>query len=104
MTLYLKTATEAGMTKALSAVLPGFVTTDADDNGALACHTHQWAVDWDIPIVSVAAVLDANGVVISAAIMELGFFANVCILDDSIDVSAFDVLDRKPSNPQRVFA
>lgn len=88
------------MKAALAAALPGFVNEDGD----IAPYTHQWAVDWNVPVIATPAVYDADGNVTSAAVMEAGFFANVCVLDGTLDVSALTSKDQTPSNPQRVFA
>jgi hypothetical protein len=103
MTMFLKATSEKAMKTLLAKALPGFVGTDEDGNEYLACYTHQWAVDWNIPIVSVAAVVNIDGTQVSPAVMETGFFANVAIHDDKLNIAALEAADQKPKNPQRVF-
>ena len=96
MTLYLKAPTEADMIAALDAILPDFQTEDGPK-----FYTQQWSLDWDIPIVTTPAVLDGEGNVITPAVMEAGFFAN---LKTDLDTSAIAGMDQTPKAPQRVFA
>ena len=104
-TLFLKTDNEAAMKTALASAFDGFVSTDEDGEEILICYTHQWAVDWDIKIVTTPAEFDEAGEkVIKDAVMEAGFFANVIVHDPSIDASSLNTLDQKPATPQRVFA
>lgn len=88
------------MKTALASALPGFVNEDGD----IVPHTHQWAVDWGVQVVQSPAVYDEELNIVTPAVLEAGFFANVCVLDDSLDVSALNALDQTPANPQRVFA
>ncbi len=102
MTMYLKTADEAAMIAALTPVLPDFIAPETDeDAGSPRFYTDQWALDWDIPIVSIPAVIDAEGEVITAAVMEDGFFAN---LKTTLDTSSIAGLDQVPTTPSRIFA
>ena len=54
-TMYLKETSESALKNKLASVLPGFVSSDADGNELLACYTHRWSVDWNIPVVAVPA-------------------------------------------------
>jgi len=101
MTLYLKATDEAAMIAALDAILPEFVYTDENGDEALKLFTAQWAIDWDIPIVETPAVFDDEGEVISPAVMETGFFAN---LKTDLDASSLASMEKTPTSPQRVFA
>lgn len=96
MTLYLKAADEAEMIAALDAILPDFQTEDGP-----RFYTAEWSLDWDIPIVQTPAVIDEDGEVVTPAVMEAGFFAN---LKTSLDTSAIAGMDQTPASPQRVFA
>ena len=98
-TLFLKATSEKAMRTLLTKALPGF----ANEDGELVCYTHQWAVDWNIPIVSTPAVFTNTGKASKAAVMETGFFANVIVHDPKIDVSTLVAKDQTPNNPQRVF-
>ena len=104
-TLFLKTDTAAPMKTALASAFDGFVSTDEDGEEMLCVYNHQWAVDWDIPIVTTPAVFDEAGeTVVEPAVMEAGFFCNVIVHDAEIDASSLNALDQKPATPQRVFA
>jgi len=100
MTYFLKTETEAEMKSTLASALDGFVGSD----DALVFYSHQWSVDWDIPIIKTPAVLDDEGNITSQPIMESGFFANVQIHDPDIDATSLEALDQQPTTPQRRFA
>src|SRR3546814_2451703 len=49
---FLRAPSEAAMLAALTDCLPGLVGED----GSLACYTHRWALDWNVPIVAIPAV------------------------------------------------
>jgi len=101
MTLYLKTTDEAAMIAALDAILPELVYTDENGDEALKLFTAQWAIDWNIQIVEKPAVFNDEGEVISPAVMETGFFAN---LKTDLDTSSLASMEQAPTSPQRVFA
>ena len=105
MTLYLKTETEAAMRTALAAALNGFVGADENGDEILVCYTHQWSVDWDIPICTTPAVFDEAGeTVVEPAVMESGFFCNIIVSDKDIDTTSIEAIDQQPNTPQRRFA
>ena len=95
---------EAAMKTALNDVLPGFVGTNENGEEILICYTHQWSVDWDIPITQTPAVLDDEGNITTQPVMESGFFCNVQLHDPDIDATSLEALDQQPSTPQRRFA
>ena len=101
MTLYLKTPDEATMIAALDAILPEFVYIDENGDDALKLFTAEWAIDWNIPIIETPAVFDDEGEVISQAVMETGFFAN---LKTDLDTASLASLEQTPASPQRVFS
>lgn len=104
MTYFLKTETEAAMKSTLAEALDGFVGSDENGDEILVFYTHQWSVDWDIPIIQTPATFDGEGNITSQPIMESGFFANVQLHDPEIDATSLEALDQKPTTPQRRFA
>ena len=105
MTLYLKTETEATMKSTLAEALGGFVGSDENGAEVLAFFTHQWSVDWDIPITQTPAVFDEAGeTVVEPAVMESGFFCNIIVSDKDIDTTSIEAIDQQPNTPQRRFA
>ena len=104
MTYFLKTDDEAAMKSTLASALDGFVGADENGDEMLVFYSHQWSVDWDIPITKSFAVLDDEGNVTTQPVMESGFFANVQVHDLDIDTTSIEALDQKPVTPQRRFA
>ena len=101
MTLYLKSTDESAMIAALAAILPDFVYTDENGDEALKLYTAQWAIDWDIQIVDTPAVINDEGEVVSPAVLETGFFAN---LKTDLDTTSLASMEQTPTSPQRIFA
>ena len=104
MTYFLKTETEVAMKSTLAEALDGFLAADENGDEMLVFYTHQWSVDWNIPITQTPAVLDDEGNITSNPVMEDGFFCNVIVHDPEIDATAIEALDQQPTTPQRRFA
>lgn len=97
---YLRAADEGAMQDEVERVLDGAVL-----GGHIAFYNHRWALDWNIPITLVPAVLDANGEVTTPAVMSGDFHANLKILDpDALLDFPFGIESVNPVNPQREFA
>lgn len=79
---------------------------DEDGLEVLASATTQWAWDWNIPHVITPAVFDETDIdlVITQAVMSTDFHANLRLLDETVDVSALDILEVFPVTPDRIFA
>lgn len=96
--LFLRADTEA----ALKAALPAFML---DDEGNVMSGGQGWALDWNVPVVSVPAVHDAEtGEAITPAVMDTRFHANLCYRPDMVNVEIASAYVVAPVTPQRVFA
>lgn len=102
---YLRAADEATMRAEVIRVLDGATYTDENGDEQIVFYNHRWALDWNIPITLVPAVLDANGEVTTPAVMSGDFHANLKILDpDALLDFPFGIESVNPVNPQREFA